>query len=217
VRLNPKLSATGNAELYFKRARKAERRAERVGARREELQRARQELRDLAERLAGSPGEPDAAWFEEARRLGVKLPPRDRGRHSPPEERLPSSVRPRRYDLGGGWEALVGKSRQGNDVLTHEIARPHETWMHADQAAGSHLVLRHQEKGKEPPETVLLAAARIAAYFSKARHSAKVPVLITEKRHVRRPRKGPPGTALVGKHRTVMVEPGEPQAGDRNR
>jgi predicted ribosome quality control (RQC) complex YloA/Tae2 family protein len=212
VRLNPKLGAAANAELYFKRARKAERRAGRSGGRRNELLEQRRTLRDLEARLAeAGEGGVEEAWWQEAAKAGVRLP-------SPPLTEasrsaggdLPPSVRPRRYDLGGGWTALVGRSSRGNEVLTHEIARPEETWMHADQAAGSHLVLRHPERGKEPPENVVLAAAAIAAWFSKSRHSGKVPVLVTEKRHVRRARRAPAGTVLVGQHRTLMVAPRNP-------
>lgn len=213
IKLNPKFSAAENADLYFRRARKAERRGGGADERNAELRKRRDALRALRERLdAAGDADPDPAWFREARDLGVKLPPADRGRdpEASPEDRLPSAVRPRRYTLSGGWELLVGKSNRGNEVLTHEIARPHDVWMHADQAAGSHAVLRHHEKGKEPPQNVLLAAAAIAAWYSKARHAAKVPVLVTRKRFVRRIRKAPLGTVSVGQHKTVMVTPSNP-------
>jgi predicted ribosome quality control (RQC) complex YloA/Tae2 family protein len=212
IRLNPKLGAAANAELYFKRARKAERRAGRSGQRRRQLLDQRRALRDLQARLAaGGEAAADEAWQKEAHEHGVVLP-------SPPLTEaarssggdLPGAVRPRRYDLGGGWTALVGRSSRGNEILTHEIARPDEVWMHADQAAGSHLVLRHAERGRKPPENVVMAAAAIAAWFSKSRHSGKVPVLVTEKRHVRRARRAPIGTVLVGTHRNVMVAPRNP-------
>lgn len=213
VRLNPKLSASGNAELYFKRARKAERRGERRSPRREELLEKRGQLEQLLRRLEalGADG-PDAPWLREARSLGVPLPRSEleRATDLPPEERLPSAIRPRRYDMGNGWELLVGRSNRGNDVLTHEIARPHEIWMHADQAAGSHAVLRHHEKGREPPASTLRNAAAIAAWFSKARNSAKASVIVSRKRHVRRARKAPVGTVMVGDHETLMVEPTDP-------
>jgi len=212
VRLNPKLGAAANAELYFKRAKKAERRKGRSGTRRNELRTRLRALRDLETRLSeGGDAAADEAWLREARDQGVQLPSpplTEAARASGGE--LPASIRPRRYDLGEGWTALVGRSSRGNEVLTHEIARPDETWMHADQAAGSHLVLRHPERGRKPPESVVLAAAAIAAWFSKSRHSKKVPVLVTEKRHVRRARRAPTGTVLVGTHRTLMVAPRNP-------
>jgi predicted ribosome quality control (RQC) complex YloA/Tae2 family protein len=211
--LDPTLGPGENAEQYFKRAKKAERGGAKLDRRRRELLRRREALDELATELneSGAAG-PDPPWYERALNLGVKVP-RDEipdAADSPADDGLTSALRPRRYDLGGGWEALVGKSNRGNEVLTHEIARPHEIWMHADQASGSHLVLHHDEKGKEPPREVLLAAAAIAAFFSKARGAGKVPVLITEKRHVRRPRKAPLGTVTVGRHKTVMVAPSDP-------
>ena len=208
VRLNPRFSASQNADLFFKRARKAERREARAGQRREELVTRKEALEKLARELSDAgPEGPDSTWHRKARELGIQFQGGAPDPNARPEDRLPSALRPRRYDLGQGWEALVGKSNRGNDVLTHEMAKPHEIWMHADQAAGSHLVLRHHEKEKQPSRSVLLAAAAIAAYFSKARNAAKVPVVISKKRHVRRPRKSPMGTASVGEHETVMVKP----------
>jgi predicted ribosome quality control (RQC) complex YloA/Tae2 family protein len=107
---------------------------------------------------------------------------------------------------------MVGRSDKGNHVLTFELSRPDDTWMHASGCPGSHVVLRHDERGKEPPRDVVLAAAAIAAFFSKARGAAKVPVTVAAKRHVRRPRKAPIGQALVGEHKTVMVAPVDPDA-----
>jgi len=54
---------------------------------------------------------------------------------------------------------------------------------------------------------VIEQAAAIAAYFSKARTSGMAPVLYTEKRHVRKPRKGAPGLAICTREKVVMVEP----------
>ena len=216
IRLNPKLGPAKNAELYFKRARKAERRSTMAAERGRELDKRGNDLKKLLAQLPESGAEPEPSWFQEARRLGVKLPQTDVAKDpkATAEELLPSAIRPRRYNLGQGWVLLVGKSNKGNEVLTHEIARPGDVWMHADQAAGSHAVLRHHEKGKEPPKPLVLTAASIAAFFSKARNASKVPVIVTQKRHVRRARKAPVGTVMVGQHETVMVRPTEPERED---
>ncbi len=219
VELDPTRNPGENAEHYFNRAKKAERSAGKAGRRRRELAKRLDALRDLAARLAeAGPEGPGPAWIGQAQKLGVNLP-REELPSEPdggPEDRLTSALRPRRYDLGNGWEVLVGKSNRGNEVLTLELARPGDIWMHADQAPGSHVVLRHHEKGKEPPRELVLAAASIAAFFSKARGSGKVPVVVTEKRHVRRPRKAPVGTVTVGQHKTVMVSPGDPDKRSRS-
>lgn len=217
VRLNPRLSATENADLFFKKARKAQRREPALAERRDSLRSQLESLMLLKRRLeAGAGAEPDQEWIAAAEALGVRFPKDEvaTSARNDPEDRLPASLRPRRYDLGNGWTALVGKSNRGNEVLTLELARPDDVWMHAHQAAGSHLVLRHDEKGKEPPRSVVLAAAAIAAYFSKARGSSKVPVLVSTKRHVRKPRKAPVGTVTVSRYETVMVEPRSPDGED---
>ena len=219
VELDPTRNPGENAEHYFNRAKKAERSAGKAGRRRRELARRLDALRDLAARLAeAGPEGPGRAWIDQAQKLGVNLP-REELPPEPdggPEDRLTSALRPRRYDLGNGWEVLVGKSNRGNEVLTLELARPGDIWMHADQAPGSHVVLRHHEKGREAPRELVLAAASIAAFFSKARGSGKVPVVVTEKRHVRRPRKAPVGTVTVGQHKTVMVSPSDPDKRSRS-
>ena len=53
-------------------------------------------------------------------------------------------------------------------------------------------------------------AAALAALHSKARHAGLVPVMHTERRYVRKPRKSPPGTATCLRYESVMVAPGVP-------
>jgi predicted ribosome quality control (RQC) complex YloA/Tae2 family protein len=102
----------------------------------------------------------------------------------------------------------VGRSDAENDLLTHRFASPSDLWFHAQGSAGSHVIL----KGAHPstPRTVIEKAASIAAYFSKARHSSTVPVIYTEKRHVRKPRKSKAGTATCSRSKTVFVKPSLP-------
>jgi len=62
-----------------------------------------------------------------------------------------------------------------------------------------------------PDKNILLKAASIAAYFSKAKHSSKAPVIYTEVRYVRRIRKAA-GKVNVTKEKQLMVTPLEPNA-----
>jgi predicted ribosome quality control (RQC) complex YloA/Tae2 family protein len=114
---------------------------------------------------------------------------------------------PRSFELPGGWIVLVGRSNQENDALTHRMARPDDLWLHARGVAGSHVVLRRAGRKDPPGKRVIEQAAGIAAYFSKARTSGMAPVIYTEKRHVRKPRKGAPGLAVCTREKVVMVEP----------
>jgi predicted ribosome quality control (RQC) complex YloA/Tae2 family protein len=114
---------------------------------------------------------------------------------------------PRRFALPGGWIVLVGRSNRENDALTHGMARPEDIWLHARGVAGSHVVLRRGGRKDPPGKRVIEQAAAIAAYYSKARTSGMAPVLYTEKRHVRKPRKGAAGLAVCTREKVVMVEP----------
>ena len=53
-------------------------------------------------------------------------------------------------------------------------------------------------------------AASIAAYHSKARGSHLVPVIITERKYVRKPKGAPVGTVIVEKEQVLIVEPALP-------
>jgi predicted ribosome quality control (RQC) complex YloA/Tae2 family protein len=45
--------------------------------------------------------------------------------------------------------------------------------------------------------------------YSGARHSGAVNVVWTRRKHVRKPRKAPPGTVVPDRVKTVFVEPDE--------
>ena len=203
IELDARLGPQQNAETLFRRARKAERRSERAPVRMGELEEKASEFQKVAESLAGA--SPDEIGVLEERFLpgAPKVPDR-----KAPKER----VRFRTYRISGGWEVLVGKSNQDNDLLTHKMARPDDLWFHARQVAGSHVVLRKSGQKAEPDKQAILEAAAIAAFHSKAGKSSKVSVCYTEKRHVRKVRGGKPGLAAVAREKVVMVRPKLPES-----
>jgi predicted ribosome quality control (RQC) complex YloA/Tae2 family protein len=208
--LEPHLSPQANAGVYFKKARKSLRRARLAG---EKLKTARASLAALTAVRDELDGLKDARRLTEIEERVLFTTPEARDERPPEDpkaERL--GIRPRRYALGGGWTVLVGRSARENDVLTHRYASPSDLWFHARQAQGAHVVLI-REKGKpEPSKQVILGAAAIAAYYSKARTSKHVPVSYTEKRYVKKVRKGPPGTAAMLREKVVFVDPRLPAA-----
>ena len=122
----------------------------------------------------------------------------------------------RHYELPDGWQVYVGKSALSNDELTFSFAKKDDIWFHAWQAAGSHVILRRPQKGSVPDKKILIKAASIAAYFSKAKHSSKAPVIYTEVRHVRKIRKAA-GKVSVTREKQLMVEPIKPDTGLENK
>jgi len=120
-------------------------------------------------------------------------------------ERLPY----RRYMLDSGYEAWVGKNARDSDQLTLRHARPFDLWMHARGTTGAHVVLRLPHRGSRPNPEIVRVAAALAAYHSKARGSALVPVIVTPRKYVRKRKGAPPGTVTVDREEVVMVEPAQ--------
>ncbi|MBM3317054.1 MAG: DUF814 domain-containing protein [Candidatus Eisenbacteria bacterium] len=176
------------------------------------LQEARRRLAQLDPGLRRSWAAAVDRWREALAGLDRPLNrPGFEARRPAPEEAVAPAARPRRFSLPGGWEVLVGRSNRENDLLTHRIARPGDLWLHARGAAGSHVVLRATARGAKPSKAIIDRAAAVAAYYSKARTSALVPVVYTEKRYVRKPRKGAPGLAVCLRESVTMVKPALPE------
>jgi predicted ribosome quality control (RQC) complex YloA/Tae2 family protein len=210
IPLEAKLSPQANAEVYFAKARKSTRRAERARQKLEEMQSRLSELITLEER-AEAPEVTEARLAEIAE--AVSRPKRVAEEEKGPvdEKAVRLGIRPRRFTVTGGWVVLVGKSARENDILSHKYASPGDLWFHARQAQGSHVVLKRGKKKAEVPKQAILEAAAIAAHYSKARTSKHVAVSYTEKRYVKKVRKGPPGMAAMLREKVVFVDPGLPE------
>jgi predicted ribosome quality control (RQC) complex YloA/Tae2 family protein len=117
----------------------------------------------------------------------------------------------REHVLSSGVTIFIGKDGADNDTTTFKHAKPYELWFHASQCPGSHVVLKFPDKKFQPSKEEIAETAAIAAYHSKARNSKTVPVIYTERKYVRKPRKAKPGLVTVEREKTVMVEPKKPE------
>jgi len=210
IALDPKLKPHENVDRLFKRAGKLDRVAEQAPARlaeiRVQIERARLELA-AAER--GEPGPAKPARRPRALGPGSSTAPEiEDGQKK--RDRTPSALIPRKYKSTEGWEVWIGKNNQGNDHLTHRLARPEDYWMHVHGAAGSHVVLRRGKGPNEPSKATLQEVASWTAFYSQARNAGTVPVTVTQKKYVSKPRKAPPGLAHVLRSQTVFARPVEP-------
>jgi predicted ribosome quality control (RQC) complex YloA/Tae2 family protein len=105
-----------------------------------------------------------------------------------------------------GFKILVGKSAANNDELTLKVAHKNDLWLHAKGVSGSHVVIKHQSKNVFTKD-VIHFAAQLAAYYSKSKGSAMVPVIYTPKKFVRKPKGAEPGQVFVEKEEIILVEP----------
>lgn len=104
-------------------------------------------------------------------------------------------------------DLYVGRNNQQNEYLTHRFAKSTDMWFHTQDIQGSHLILRPRQ---ELDDMVISQVAKYAAYFSKARHTSKVPVDYTYIKNIKKPPKSPLGFVIFNTHQTMIVEPEKP-------
>ena len=102
-----------------------------------------------------------------------------------------------------GIEFLVGKNNVQNDYVTTRLARNNDVWFHAKDIPGSHVILRNHQEQRDLSQDALDFAAHLAAYFSKSRYSALVPVDYTLKRYVHKPNGAKPGRVIYENQKTI--------------
>ena len=104
-----------------------------------------------------------------------------------------------------GMTILIGKNNVQNDWLTFKESRPSDLWLHAKDIPGSHVIIRCGELN--PSTTILTSAALCAAWFSKARNSSNVPIDYTRRRYVKKPSGSKPGFVIYENQKTIYVTP----------
>lgn len=114
---------------------------------------------------------------------------------------------PIRYRSSDGFTILTGRNNLQNDRLTLRDSRGRDLWFHTQKIPGSHTVILTE--GREVPNRTLEEACVIAAYNSKARESAKVPVDYTQVRNVKKPPGAKPGMVIYDHFQTAVVDPDE--------
>lgn len=113
--------------------------------------------------------------------------------------------KPETYESTEGISILVGKNNKQNEFLTMKLARKNDTWLHAKDIPGSHVVIRSEQFG----EATLHEAAMLAAYFSKAKQSSNVPIDFTKVQYVKKPNGSKPGFVTYTNQKTLYVTPSE--------
>lgn len=183
IALDPALSASQNAQKYFKRYRKAGAAMRLAGEQKENTLREIGILEQAMEDAYLSENENDLdevrAFLREA---GVIRPEKGRAR----KKEKPSE--PRKYISAEGRTILVGRNAMQNERITRE-ARGEDLWLHAKDIPGSHVIVKdHREGDRE----TLLQALRLAAFYSRGQGNG-VQVDYTLRKYVKKPGGAPPG------------------------
>eukprot|EP00612_Vaucheria_litorea_P001508 CAMPEP_0171456042 /NCGR_PEP_ID=MMETSP0945-20130129/2693_1 /TAXON_ID=109269 /ORGANISM="Vaucheria litorea, Strain CCMP2940" /LENGTH=438 /DNA_ID=CAMNT_0011981399 /DNA_START=962 /DNA_END=2279 /DNA_ORIENTATION=+ len=101
---------------------------------------------------------------------------------------------------------LIGRNNLQNDKISFQLAKSHEVWMHARGVPGSHVLMRF-EPGENVSECDLQFAANLAAFYSKARNSAKVPIDVVSPKNLKRVSGAGPGMVQFVKSTVMWGDP----------
>jgi predicted ribosome quality control (RQC) complex YloA/Tae2 family protein len=201
VSLDPKLSPPENAEVYFRRYRKAQRAAIEIPAQIGHVEAEQEYLEQLTQDLAMAENRPEIDAVRSALAQAGYLKRKRRRSTS-------SSARPLRFTSPDGFPAWVGKNALQNEELTFRRAAPDDLWLHARGMPGAHVIV--QTQGQTTPERTIEWAARLAAYYSRGRNDTQVDVDVVQQRNVRRLKGGRPGQVVFRHERTLRVAPQPP-------
>ncbi len=207
---DPSLSPRENAERHYARARKLRRGAETIRGRLESVRGRLERARAWERELASARSSEDLGRLEALLVEARLLPPPKAEESRRPRLAPEGDPGIRKFRTADGFTILVGRSASDNDRLTFQMASPHDFWLHAADRSGAHVVVRNPARLKELPRPALLAAAQIAAHFSRARGRGKVEVHVTLRKYVRKGRGFPAGMVTLRNHRTLEVEPAIP-------
>ncbi len=198
IKLDPALSPNQNAQKYFQRYQKLKNAVKLIH---QQIAETKEEIAYLESVLAqleiASPMDLAVIREELIAQGYVKNRSKRRKKAAPSQ--------PERFLSSDGTEIFVGKNNLQNDQLTLKTARKSDIWLHTKNIPGSHVIIRSDD----PSETTLMEAAELAAYFSKYRQSAQVPVDYVQVKHIRKPNGAKPGFVIYENQKTLFVTPDE--------
>ena len=201
IKLDPLLTPQQNAAKYYKDYNRAKKAEEMLTIQLEKGRKELDYLNSVLENISLAEGERDLAEIrQELADTGYLRRPgkaKDRGR------RVVS--KPMEFMSTAGLRISVGKNNSQNDLLTCKLAGKGDIWFHTQKIHGSHVIL--WTGGEAPDLQSLNEAAILAAWFSQARESSKVPVDYTPVRYVKKPGGARPGMVIYTTYETAQVTP----------
>lgn len=222
IELNPNLSAVQNAQGLYRRYAKLRSRQgaaqstfDEVTKRLDYLNQVRtsaESAKDIAElhrikdSLSGRKAQPNQGGKTDSKQQQQQRPNKVGGTYGG------GGGKPKMMNLtsSDGWTIFVGRNRNENDHLVNKVANPNDLWFHVLGQGGAHVLVRVPSNKQEPPKTTISEAAQIAARLSKAGSGAKVRVVYTQIKHVKKIDSNTPGAVRYENEKTVEVDTAGP-------
>ena len=195
ITLDPSLSASDNAKKYFDKFKKSQRGIPILKERLAESILKLKLINENIDKISKTENISELDMFNELLNYQSKQVPK--------EQQIASA--PRRYYYKG-YEIISGKNPAQNDEVSLKISNKTDLWFHTRGIPGSHTIIRVQS-GEKTPKEVIVYAASVAAYYSKAKKSSKVPVSYTYAKNVSKKKGMPPGMVTIHNETTIVVNP----------
>lgn len=189
--INPKLSVQENAGEYYKKYKKAVSGAEDLN---HDIEIARRQLEKLEKLYSEILNEKNPVRIEQLLRRDT-MPKQQQKKNHPGLD----------YTVNG-WYILVGRDASENDELLRHHVRGDDLWLHVRDFPGGYVFVKAQ-RNKTVPLDILLDAANLAVYYSKARNAGKVDLYYTHVKYLRRAKNGPKGLVLPSQEKNLCITP----------
>ena len=189
--IDPKKSAQENAADYYKKYKKAVSGTEELA---NDIEIAKKQLEKLDSIYAEIKNEKNPVKIEQLLR-----------RDTTPKQQQKKNHPGLDYTVDG-WYILVGRDANENDELLRHHVRGDDLWLHVRDFPGGYVFVKAR-KGKTVPLEILLDAANLAVYYSKARNAGKTDLYYTHVKYLRRAKNGPKGLVLPTQEKNLCIEP----------
>lgn len=199
IPLDPTLTPAQNAQRYYKKYRKATTAEKMLKIQIEKGKSEIQYIDSVLDLLSRAQTE------RELNEIRAELAQSGYIRPLSSRQKQPLPLPPHKFISSDGFTILVGRNNRQNDDLTLRYAKKSDIWLHTKNIPGSHTVIL--TNGATPPDRTIRQAAMLAAYHSKARLSANVPVDYTLIKYVSKPKGAKPGMVIYKNNSTIFVTP----------
>lgn len=202
INLDPRLSPIQNAQRYYKKYNKLKNAYHLVS---EQIIKTQEEIDYLENVLISLENCTELSELEEIREELISEGYVKKSSSKIKKKGKEVSSIPLHFISSDGYDIFVGKNNKQNDYLTLKLSNKDDIWMHTKNIPGSHVIIKN--KDNQIPETTILEAAVLAAFYSKAKLSSNVPVDYTERKNVKKPNGAKPGMVIYDYYNTVYVTP----------
>lgn len=198
ILLDSRLSASKNAENYYKKYNKQKRTLIALAPQKEQAEKELDYLNSVLDEISLSEDIEELILIQtELENYGLVNSPKV-------TDKKKKNLSFCREYLVLGFKVRAGRNNAENDKLTF-TSQPNDVWVHAKDYHSSHVVI--ESLGKIVPEKVIIIASEICAYYSKGRDGGKTEVVYTLRKHVKKPPKSKPGFCTYDNFKSVTVCP----------